>query len=175
MPATKTRATKDRNTRKKSSFKSATSWRSKLEKAQDPVVCPIPDKMARRLGPGTLLIPTPLQVDAVVRTIPKGKLTTSARIRAKLAQDHDATTACPLCTGIFLRISAEASEEDAASGRKDVTPYWRVVGEDGALHPKFPGGPESQARRLRAEGHKMVRSPRGKLRVARVNECLSEL
>ena len=160
MPSIKTK-----EPMKKGKFTSKKSWRSKLEKAQEPAVCPMPDSMIKRLGPGTLLIPTPLQVDALVRTIPKGKLATTSQIRARLAQDNNATTACPLCTGIFLRICAETSEEDAAGGRKDVTPYWRVVADDGSFNPKWPGGPASQARRLRAEGHKVTKSPRGKLTV----------
>lgn len=171
MPAAKTKRPE-----KNKKFTSKTSWRSKLEKPQEPAVCPMPENMAKRLGPGTLLIPTPLQVDAVVRTIPKGRLATTSQIRARLAKENNATTACPLCTGIFLRICAETSEEDAASGRKDVTPYWRVVADDGTFNPKWPGGPESQAKRLRAEGHKIIKSARGgKLMVANVNDHLMDL
>ena len=58
---------------------------------------------------------------------------------------------CPLVTGIFLRIVAEATEEDRMAGKSESTPYWRVVGEDGRLNQKFPGGMERQAERLRAE------------------------
>ncbi len=32
-------------------------------------------------------------------------------------------------------------------------PYWRVVGRDGSLNPKFPGGIEAQATRLERKGH----------------------
>jgi len=34
-----------------------------------------------------------------------------------------------------------------------VTPWWRVVGDDGALNPKYPAG---QAARLKEEGHEIV-------------------
>ena len=60
---------------------------------------------------------------------------------------------CPLVTGIFLRIVAEAAEEDARGGKPEITPYWRVVRDDGSLNDRFPGGPSAQARRLEAEGH----------------------
>ena len=38
-------------------------------------------------------------------------------------------------------------------GRKDITPYWRVIKNDGSLNEKFPGGVEAQARHLKEEGH----------------------
>ena len=63
------------------------------------------------------------------------------------------TFTCPLMTGIFLRIVAEAAEEDRLLGKCDITPYWRIVGEDGKLNAKFPGGVERQAEHLREEGH----------------------
>jgi alkylated DNA nucleotide flippase Atl1 len=59
---------------------------------------------------------------------------------------------CPLTTGIFLRIIAEAAEEFARAGGETVAPYWRVVRDDGAMIEKFPGGAKAQARRLAAEG-----------------------
>ena len=56
-------------------------------------------------------------------------------------------------TGIFASIAARAAEEDAAEGKKEITPYWRTVKSKGELNEKFPGGVEAQATRLRAEGH----------------------
>jgi alkylated DNA nucleotide flippase Atl1 len=61
-----------------------------------------------------------------------------------------------MTTGIFVRIASEAAEEEAAAGKKRITPYWRVVKDDGSLNPKFPGGVERQAERLRAEGQPIV-------------------
>jgi hypothetical protein len=100
-----------------------------------------------------MLIPRPLDVDALIRRVGKGKLVTVSLIRARLARDNDVDVACPLTTGIFIRIAAEAAQEDARNGRKRITPYWRVVKEDGSLYDKFPGGASAQARRLRQEGH----------------------
>ena len=62
----------------------------------------------------------------------------------------------PLVTGIFVRIAAEAAEEDAAAGKTEITPYWRVVKEDGSLNPKFPGGVQRQQEHLREEGHRII-------------------
>lgn len=57
-----------------------------------------------------------------------------------------------MTTGIFVRIAAEAAEEDARAGAKSVTPYWRVLKEGGKLNEKFPKG---QAAKLRREGHRI--------------------
>jgi len=103
-------------------------------------------------GKGTMLIPTPKLVDGLIRKVPKGKLVTVGELRRKMATDFAADVTCPLTTGIFVRIAAEAAEEDRANGRQRLTPYWRVIKDDGSLNPKFPGGPEQQARHLRREG-----------------------
>jgi len=134
-------------------WRTKTSWRAKLHKPVQPKLVPVPDGMAGRLGHGMMLIPTALEVDAMIRKIPRGQVSTLAQIRKRLARWHNADVTCPLVTGIFLRIVAEAAEEDRAAGRADVTPYWRVVREDGRLNAKLPGGAELQAEQLRAEGH----------------------
>jgi len=100
-----------------------------------------------------MLIPNPLDVDALVRQVQTGRLATVDQIRERLARDFGADLTCPLTTGIFLRIAAEAAEEDASRGERDITPYWRVINGDGSLNEKLPGGVEAQAHRLRDEGH----------------------
>jgi hypothetical protein len=134
-----------------SKFTGRTRWREKLEKEQEPKVVKIPPKMSR-FGKGTMLIPTPKLVDDLLRKVRKGRLVTVSEMRRRLAADFAADVTCPLTTGIFLRIAAEAAEEDRANGRKRITPYWRVVKDDGSLNPKFPGGVDNQARYLRREG-----------------------
>ena len=135
----------------KNKLKSRIPWREKLEKPQQPKLVKVPPKMAR-FGSGTMLIPTPKLVDELLRRIPNGKLVTIGEIRKRLAADFAADVTCPLTTGIFVRIVAEAAEEDRASGRQRISPYWRVVKDDGGLNPKFPGGEKLQARNLRREG-----------------------
>ena len=135
----------------KNKFVSRTSWREKLEKPQDVKVVKIPPKMSR-FGSGTMLIPTPKLIDEMIRKVPKGKLVTVSELRRKLARDFRTNVTCPLTTGIFVRIAAEAAEEDRASGKKRIAPYWRVIKDDGSMNPKFPGGIAQQTRYLRAEG-----------------------
>ena len=103
-----------------------------------------------------MLIPSPRQVDALIRTVPEGSVVTVSKMREFLAGKNAADVTCPLATGIFVRIAAEAAEEEAQAGGTGITPYWRVVKDGGSLKPKFPGGVERQAETLRAEGHRIL-------------------
>ena len=105
-----------------------------------------------------MLIPTPRLVDSLIRKVPKGRLVTVSELRRKLAADFKVDVACPLTTGIFVRIAAEAAEEDRQHGQKRITSYWRVIKDDGSLNPKFPGGIEQQTRNLRSEGFVTARA-----------------
>jgi alkylated DNA nucleotide flippase Atl1 len=134
------------------------SWREKLENpvAGLPKVVSVPDKWVKTMGGRQILVPTPMMVDEYVRTVPKGKLVTVGQIRRHLAGPFKADSTCPMTTGIFLRIISEAAEEDRHAGKKRVTPYWRVVKDDGSLNPKFPGGVDAHAEKLRREGHSII-------------------
>jgi hypothetical protein len=137
------------------------SWREKLEDSKGlPRVQEITDNMTKRWGMGTMVIPAPLEVDAIMRQVPEGRLITMNRIRAILARMHGATIACPLTTGIFAWIAAHAAEEDRWAGREPITPYWRTLKTGGELNPKYPGGTEGQKLLLEQESHSVAR--RGK-------------
>ncbi len=140
--------------------KAGTTWKDKLtrEHPNHGALRPIPEMWHKRFGEGQMLIPKPLDVDALIRGVRKGKLVTQAQLREQLAQAAGADTACPITTGIFLRIVAEAAEEDLAAGKKRVTPYWRVVSDEGRLNEKFPGGAKAQAKRLREEGFSIAQA-----------------
>jgi len=130
------------------------SWQEKLADSKDlPRVIEIDERMSQRWGTGTCVIPAPLDVDALMRKVPKGKVTTINEIRAALARRHGASIGCPITTGIFAGIAARAAEEAAAEGKKNITPYWRTLKSGGELNPEYPGGVEAQAARLKDEGH----------------------
>jgi alkylated DNA nucleotide flippase Atl1 len=139
------------------------SWREKLADDKDlPRVVEITGKMSTRWGTGTVVIPAPREVDEIMGSVPRGKLTTINQIRAQLAQKHGASIGCPITTGIFASIAARAAEEDAAEGKKDITPYWRTLKVGGVLSEKYPGGVEAQATKLKAEGHAIELDKNGK-------------
>ena len=134
--------------------KTRKSWREKLADDKDlPRVVEITDKMSKRWGTGTVVIPAPREVDEIMKNVPRGKLITINQIREIVAQKHGATIGCPITTGIFASIAARAAEEAVAEGKQDITPYWRTLKVSGELNPKYPGGVEAQAARLREEGH----------------------
>ncbi len=56
-----------------------------------PMVEPIPLKMQRLWGAGTLCVPAPLEVDEIMRSVPKGRLMTVNQIREVVAKRHNAT------------------------------------------------------------------------------------
>lgn len=134
------------------------SWREKLADNKDlPRVGRIEGKMTRRWGTGTMVIPAPLEVDELMRRVPKGKLITIHELRAALARKHGVDIACPITTGIFSWIAAHAAAEAEAEGKRRVTPYWRTLKSGGELNPKYPGGVAGLTRRLAAEGHRVRR------------------
>jgi 6-O-methylguanine DNA methyltransferase, DNA binding domain len=111
---------------------------------------------SKRGGTGTFVIPAPVEVDELMRRVPKGKLITIDKLRETLALRHGATSACPMTTGIFSWIAAHAAEEATADGVKNTTPYWRTLKSKGELNPKYPGGIPGLKRKLAGESHKVV-------------------
>ncbi len=107
-------------------------------------------KMGAEPGDSVVLAP-PLEVDALMKKVPKGKVTTLKEICEALAKKHNAQYCCTLTTGIFITISANATEET-----KGDTPYWRTLKNNGELNKKFPGGIERQKRLLEQEGHEIT-------------------
>jgi hypothetical protein len=101
------------------------SWQEKLHESKGgPKISVINDKLSKRWGTGTVVIPAPIEVDNYTRQVPKGKLTTINEIRQALAVKHGATIGCPITTGIFAWIAANAAEEQKQQGATDITPYW---------------------------------------------------
>jgi hypothetical protein len=133
------------------------SWREKLADNKGlPKIGRVMGKMTKRWGRGTMVVPAPAEVDAIMRRVPRGRLITIAEIRARLARKHKVTMACPITTGIFAWIAAHAAEEAASEGRSRITPYWRTLKTGGELNAKYPGGIAQLRTQLEAEGHHVV-------------------
>jgi alkylated DNA nucleotide flippase Atl1 len=133
------------------------SWTEKLADSKGlPKVEKITDKMSKRWGTGTIVIPAPIEVDAMMKKIPEGKLITINEIRVALAKKHNATIGCPMTTGIFAWVAANAAEEQRQQGMKDITPYWRTLKTGGVINAKYPGGVEGQKKILEKEGHQVI-------------------
>ncbi len=133
------------------------TWNEKLMDDKDlPKVGPLPKQFAKGAREGTMLIPAPREVNALMRQVRKGRLTTIDHLRTALAAKHRTTMCCPITTGIFAWIAAHAADESASAGKKEITPFWRTLKSRGELNPKYPGGLAGIAARLKAEGHEVV-------------------
>lgn len=130
----------------------ATSAIEKRDQAQPATVEVL--EVARDAGhpAGRMLVSAPLELDAVIRRIPEGRVLTLGELRGNLARTHGADYTCPTTTAAFLLVVADAADEERAMGRGPSTPYWRVVQDDGKLLETLPGGPAAQARRLTEDG-----------------------
>ncbi|RLS58189.1 MAG: MGMT family protein [Planctomycetota bacterium] len=136
------------------------TWNEKLHDAKDlPKVITVEPETGSRWPVGRYVVPAPVDVDAVMRGIPRRKLMTTEGLRQALAARYETDFACPLTTGIFSWIAAqaavEAEESGAVRGGRG-TPWWRTLKTGGELNPKFPGGPDRQRQLLEAEGHEVV-------------------
>ena len=110
-------------------------------------------KAIARYGGARMLLAPPLEYDALMKTIPHGKIITTDRLRVHLASRHDADFTCPLTCGIFVNVAAHASLE---RGGADETPWWRTLKKDGELNEKYPDGIDGQKLRLEMEGHEVT-------------------
>ena len=120
---------------------------------EHPIIKPIPENMKKTWGEGTQVLPSPLEIRDVMRTIPKSKVMTAKELCTVLAKKHKVDIACPYTTGILMNIVARAIEED----ENDDTPWWRTLGSCGELKPKYPNAPEEQMALLEAEGFSFVK------------------
>lgn len=141
------------------------SWREKLAGYKNlPSVKPIPEAMRRTRGEGTIVTPSPAEVEAAMRAVPPGRLATVFGIGESLARQHGASIGCTVTTAIFASMVAQAAHEDEQSseksGGREITPYWRTLKANGELNAKYPGGIGNLMNRLEAEGHVVVQ--RGK-------------
>lgn len=133
------------------------SWHEKLADDRDfPRIVRVGARAAARWGGRSVVIARPREIDALMRTVPRGRVTTINELRAAAAKTHGADTACPITTGIFSWIAAHAAAEAAAAGEREITPYWRTLKSGGELNPKYPGGLAGVRRQLAAEGHRFV-------------------
>src|SRR5438045_3885645 len=104
------------------------TWREKLATDNGlPKVITMDEKLSSKWGEGTCVVPAPREVDALMRTVKKGRLATIDSLRRGLATRHGSTIACPITTGIFAWIAAHAANEAELAGDSRTTPWWRTL------------------------------------------------
>lgn len=118
------------------------TWQEKLDIDRKPLIEKADKDFAGVKTGQIMLIPTPQLVDAYIRQIPPGKKVDIATVRKDLAAEYHAEVTCPLTTGIFLRIAAEAAYEAYEKGTPitKITPFWRVIDEKSPTAKKLSFG-----------------------------------
>ena len=136
----------------------AHSLQDKLCGYAPPVVKPMPQMLLKKHGAGTIGVPSPLQLQALIQRIPHGQLATVAELSDAVVRDLGAKTGCTVTTGICAALVANAAAETETlnPNAKHATPYWRALKIGGELSAKYPGGIDGLKQRLEAEGHTVV-------------------
>lgn len=133
------------------------SWLDKLTDSRDlPKIVELNEEGSRHFGGKTMVVPAPIDVYNLMAQVPEGKITNLNEIRKVLAKKYNTDIACPLTTGIFVWISSWASTEASEGSFIKPIAYWRTLKSNMELNGKYPGGVESQAERLKAEGIQIV-------------------
>jgi hypothetical protein len=118
------------------------TWSEKLHCGKPPQIKRITQAFADMPEGALMLIASPQIMDEALRAIPKGQTITLKELRTKLAVQHDAEVTCPVTTGIFLRIAAEAAWEQHQGGASLalITPFWRTIDPETPLAKKLSCG-----------------------------------
>jgi hypothetical protein len=130
------------------------TWQEKMDNGRKPEVVQIEKAYAGIPVGARVLVSTPHEVDAFIKKIPEGRFMTADELRHKMAAKHGADAACPLLTGILLRIVSEAAWERIKDGKdpSEVTPFWRVVPSRSSLAKKLACGEGFVRKMQRQEG-----------------------
>ena len=138
--------------------KAKKSWADTLQDSKDflRVVMHAWPKWVNARAPRSSSHSQTLEVDELMCKFSKGKLTTINHIRQHLAKKHGAAICCPLTSGLFSKIAAEATEEQKQQRKTNTTPYWRTLKKDGIINPKCLIGQEAQKQLLQNEGHTII-------------------
>ncbi|MEZ4361241.1 MAG: hypothetical protein R3B48_13740 [Kofleriaceae bacterium] len=121
-------------------------------------------------GPaGRRLLPSPLELEELIRRIPRGRVLRLAEARATLAIKFRADYACAKSVHSALLLVAEAAREERGRAGPP-TPYWRVVNDDGSLVRALPDGEAHLAAKLEEDGVALFRLGRGVV-VAHLEGC----
>lgn len=117
-------------------------------------------KSIEKYGGNRMYFAPPIDYDKVMKKVPFGKVITVGKIREHFAALSGADFTEPITAGIFVSIAAWASHQRT----EDKTPFWRTLKANGELNEKYPGGVESQKKKLEEEGHTVIAKGRTNIR-----------
>jgi len=129
------------------------TWLDKLNETKEPKLKRIDIDFADIPAGSNMLIATPKIIDNYIQEIGVGKRIDTKTLRKDLALAHNADYTCPVTTGIFLRIVAEANYEKLQQGKhvKEITPFWRVIEPKSVLAKKLTFGQDFLLQQIEKE------------------------
>ena len=131
-----------------------TTWTEKLNADDRHEVKPAPVNIAGMKAGEIMLVPTARQVDAFIRTLPRGRHMEVRALRQAMAAQHGAQVSCPITTGFHLRTVAEAAYEAyrRTGDVESITPFWRVMNINTPTITKLTFGTDFVLEQRRREG-----------------------
>ncbi len=138
----------------------STDWEARFDCGRSVEVKVLEKPFAGIPAGARMLIVTPRMVDAVVRDVPHGCTIAPPALRQTIARQHGADHACPVTTGLSLRVVAERAWLRLARREDDVAPFWRAVDPASELAGKLACGPGFIADRRAEEARVPARSRR---------------
>jgi hypothetical protein len=129
------------------------TWLDKLNETKEPKIKRIDIDFADIPAGSNMLIATPKIIDNYIQEIGVGKRIDTKTLRKDLALAHNADYTCPVTTGIFLRIVAEANYEKLQQGKhvKEITPFWRAIEPNSVLAKKLTFGQDFLLQQIEKE------------------------
>ncbi len=129
------------------------SWLDKLNENKAPKIKRIEIDFADIPAGSIMFVATPKLIDQYIKEIGVGKRIDTKTLRKDLALAHKADHTCPVTTGIFLRIVAEANYEKLQQGERleEITPFWRVIEPNSALAKKLTFGQDFLLQQIEKE------------------------
>ncbi|WP_291403266.1 hypothetical protein [Daejeonella sp.] len=129
------------------------SWLDKLNENKESKIKRIDIDFADIPSGSVMFIATPKIIDEYIKGIGVGKRIDIKTLRKDLAIEHNADYTCPVTTGIFLRILAEANYEILQQGKRleEITPFWRVIEPNSILAKKLTFGQEFLQQQIEKE------------------------
>ncbi len=130
------------------------TWSEKLNTAKEIKLKRLGFDFAGMPKGSKMLVATPKIIDEYIKEIPEGCSTDIKTLREDIALNFRADHTCPVSTGIFLKIVAEAAYEKYLEGLPldAITPFWRVIAADSKIATKLSFEPSIIAELRSKEG-----------------------
>ncbi len=129
------------------------TWLEKLYQNKEPQIKRIDKSFVDIPKDSLMLIANPKIISNYIEKIPFGKQIQLKTLRNDLAIEYQADYTCPVTTGIFLRIIAEANYEKLNQGfsTQNITPFWRAIDPKSTLAKKLSFGAEFLIEQIKKE------------------------